>query len=84
MDDSLTTVLDSGGYTMKVKEFDGMLWPPYIPGNVAEQFGAIRNLPGRHDDVVIATYAKSGRCIINTRDIELGVGLYSCYDKRWT
>jgi hypothetical protein len=68
MDDTITTVLDSGGYTIKLKKCDGMLWPPNVPGNVAEHFGAIRNLPGRPDDVVIATYPKSGKCILS-RDV---------------
>ncbi|XP_055996317.1 sulfotransferase 1B1-like isoform X2 [Ostrea edulis] len=59
------TMEENGDGTLKptpIIEFDGMILPPFPPlrEDVKKRFEEIRNLACRKDDIILATYPKSG------------------------
>lgn len=52
---------DAAGVSIKFIEVDGILYPP-IQGDIQEQaIRAVRTLAGRDNDVLLASYNKSGK-----------------------
>lgn len=56
----LREIKDRGGEVFVVKSYDGINFPPNVPGNVKDHIDAVKNMKYKEGDVFFATFPKSG------------------------
>lgn len=53
-------IKDRGGEIFAVKTYDGVNFPPNVPGNVKDHMEAVKNLKYKEGDIFFGTYPKCG------------------------